>query len=64
MFMMKKIYKICHCGHIFKTKLHMYEQSFPAGLQDTVNIFPFDLELRICPSCKTTFSIPIKKLVL
>ncbi len=58
-----KPFKICHCGYTFVTELEMYQRSMPAGLQKTDEKSHFDLELRLCQKCKTTFAIKIAKVI-
>ena len=53
---------MCACGEIFATRLQMYRKSMPVGLQKTDDKSSYDLELRLCLKCHTTFAIKITKI--
>ena len=46
---------------MYRTKFDMYEQSVPHGLQRTGENSAFDLELRSCVRCGTTFAVKVDR---
>ena len=60
-FMPTKFYRECYCGESYRKKLDMYECSVPHGLQRTGEDSEFDLELRSCVRCGTTFAVKVDR---
>ena len=59
--MSSKFYRECHCGETYRNKLDMYDHSVPHGLQRTMEDSTFDLELRSCVKCGTTFAVKFQR---
>jgi len=57
----KGSFKVCSCGKTFSTMESFLHATRLVGVISTMHYMAHDLELRNCPSCKTTLSIEVEK---